>query len=301
MFWAINAEWKMKNILLTDGRNQHPSTFVRFVAVAVVMGGIALIHSISVAAEDKKKDEKKEVPRLIGVTPFSLLRGATTTVRITGANLADANAVRLEGEAGAIKAVIKSHGKIAGDKKGDPAKVGDSQVELEINVPADAVVEGISFILSAKGGETPPRSLVVLSPSSVIEEKEPNGGFREAQEIERGKTVRGTISDATDVDVYSFHGKAGEKIVAEVDAARHGSSLDSLLTLYSSKGNTLASNDDSEVGADSILRVKLPSDGVYYLSVSDAQGTGSPAHQYLLHFKGGEASTQPAASTKPKT
>ena len=265
----------------------------------MAIAGFTLMIAIGAMAEDKKKEEKNEMPRLMAVAPFSVIRGSTSLVHITGLNLAEVSAVRMESTGGPITAVIKSHGKLEGEKKGDPAKVGDSQVELEINVPPDGIAESVSFILTTKTGETPPRSLVVLTAGSLIEEKEPNGGFREAQEIDRGKTVRGTISDATDVDVFKFQGKAGEKIVAEVDAARHGSPLDSLLTLYSAKGNTLASNDDSEAGADSILRAKLPADGVYYLSLSDAQGVGGAAHGYLLCLRHTEATTRPAVPAKP--
>ena len=269
------------------------------IPIVMAIGGFTLLIATGAGAEDKKKEEKKETPRMMAVAPFSVIRGTSSIVHITGLNLAEVSAVRVESAGGPVTAVIKSHGKLEGDKKGDPAKVGDSQVELEITVPADGIAENISFILTAKSGETPPRSLVVLTAGSLIEEKEPNGGFREAQEIDLGKTVRGTISDPTDVDVYKFHGKAGEKIVAEVDAARHGSRLDSLLTLYSEKGNTLVSNDDSEVGADSILRAKLPADGVYYLSLSDAQGTGSAGHGYLMYLRNTEATTRPAVPAKP--
>ena len=261
--------------------------------------GVALIYSLTAQAQDQKKEEKAEVPRVMSVTPFSVIRGQATVLQIKGMNLSEATAVRIESASGPVVGVIKSKAKIEPNKKGVAPKGGNSQIAVEILVPLDGKADSLSLVVTTPTGETPPKSLMVFAVGSVTEEKEPNGGFREAQEIERGKPVRGTIEDVTDVDVFKFHGKAGERIVAEIVAARRGSALDSLLTLYSEKGNTIAGNDDSEAGADSILKVKLPADGVYYLSLSDAQGTGSAAHCYLLTLRNAESTTRPAFKDAP--
>ena len=42
-----------------------------------------------------------------------------------------------------------------------------------------------------------------------VAEKEPNNDVEQAQKIEIGSTVTGTISAATDVDYFSFLGKKG--------------------------------------------------------------------------------------------
>ena len=97
-----------------------------------------------------------------------------------------------------------------------------------------------------------------------------------------GQTVRGTVQEPGDVDVYKISVKAGQTVTAEVDAARHGSSLDSLLVLYDEKGRELASNDDMEGSKDSLLTFTIPADGTYYLCLSDALGMGSEFHGYLL-------------------
>ncbi len=260
---------------------------------------VALIFSLTAHAQDQKKEEKPEVPRVMSVTPFSVIRGQTTVLQIKGMNLSEATAVRIESASGPVVGTIKSKVKIEPNKKGVVPKGGNSQVAVEILVPLDGTADSLSLVIDTPIGETPPKPLMVFAVGSVTQEKEPNGGFREAQEIELGKPVRGTIEDVTDVDVFKFRGKAGERIVAEIVAARRGSALDSLLTLYSEKGNTIASNDDSEAGADSILKVKLPADGVYYLSLSDAQGMGSAAHCYLLTLRNAESTTRPAFKDAP--
>ena len=108
----------------------------------------------------------------------------------------------------------------------------------------------------------------------MIAEKEPNGGFRNAQAVPLPATVAGVIGELNDVDVFRVEGKAGRKIVAEVNAARLGSPLDSVVTLYDANGHALATNDDSDAGADSLLRATLPADGVYFLGLTDANGRG---------------------------
>jgi hypothetical protein len=77
-------------------------------------------------------------------------------------------------------------------------------------------------------------------------------------------------------------------LVAEVKAARLGSALDSTLTLYDETGRIIASNDDEENSVDSILRVRLPKDGRYLLTLIDANDKGSIAHPYLLSIREGK-------------
>ena len=55
--------------------------------------------------------------------------------------------------------------------------------------------------------------------------------------------------------------RAGQRLVCEVLAARHGSALDSLLTLYDADGRQVATNDDTAGSTDSRLEVTLPRDG----------------------------------------
>jgi len=69
-------------------------------------------------------------------------------------------------------------------------------------------------------------------------------------------------------------------------AARYGSALDSILTLYDADGHTVASNDDLDgTTTDSRLEVTLAKAGVYYVSLIDAHDTGGPAHVYRLSIR----------------
>src|SRR5439155_9242842 len=96
------------------------------------------------------------------------------------------------------------------------------------------------------------------------------------------QVVDGMVSRPKDVDVFRFDGRAGRRLVFEVLAARHGSALDSILTLYDAAGREVASNDDTPGSVGSRLEVTVPRDGVYYLSLIDAHDQGGPAHVYRL-------------------
>ena len=92
--------------------------------------------------------------------------------------------------------------------------------------------------------------------------------------------------------MFRFKGRAGQKIVAEVDARKLDSPLDSVLKLTDAAGKQLAFNDDyldkgtglSTHHADSLLTATLPADGVYYLYLGDAQQKGGPEYAYRLRI-----------------
>ena len=103
-----------------------------------------------------------------------------------------------------------------------------------------------------------------------------------------GQTIRGTIGEPNDVDVFRFTGRKGETIIASVNAARAGSALDGILLLHDHAGQLLATIDDSDTSADPILKLRLPADGPYFLSLIDAHDRGSALHPYLLTLERAE-------------
>ncbi|MBW8036046.1 MAG: hypothetical protein FVQ79_10550 [Planctomycetes bacterium] len=132
-----------------------------------------------------------------------------------------------------------------------------------------------------------------------LTETRENDSIKDAQPINIPVIVNGRIEKAGDVDVFRFGGKAGEKIVAEVFGRRLNSPLDSLLKLTDASGKVVQLNDDYVIKdshlhkdivgvvthhADSYLTAKLPSDGSYYVHISDSQSHGSAAHGYRLRI-----------------
>ena len=264
-------------------------------------------------AEDNQAAEPKDAPRVLLVSSPGLVRGRTNKLVLRGVNLAQTTGASIDGLAApetpsstsqpgtpspttqpassqpaaitAFAVRVTSKAKSDPPKSFEAARAGDSQVDLEIDIPQSPGAPEVTLVLATDHGQAKTPPLALLDAQEVTDEKEPNDGFRQAQPVEIGKAIRGLIQAPGDVDVYQFIGRTGQKVRFEVLAARAGSLLDSTISLYDARGRVLASNDDSSLGNDSLLLVTLTSDGVYYLSVADANGTGSAVHGYLIKLE----------------
>ena len=122
--------------------------------------------------------------------------------------------------------------------------------------------------------------------------QEPNDQPANAQPVTLPIIVNGRIDRPGDWDVFRFEGRAGQQIVAEVDARRLDSPLDSVLKLTDADGKQLAFNDDYEDKGDRVehaprrflLTATLPADGTYYLHLGDAQHKGGAEYAYRLRI-----------------
>jgi hypothetical protein len=108
--------------------------------------------------------------------------------------------------------------------------------------------------------------------ASCADANEPNNNPAQAAVLSLYRTAvaEGYICPNGDVDYYRFTGRAGDRLLAEIDAQSLGSALDSYLFLLASDGTSvMAENDDIEyaVVTDSRLAFTLPLDGTYYLKV----------------------------------
>jgi hypothetical protein len=118
------------------------------------------------------------------------------------------------------------------------------------------------------------------------------GRREKAQRVKLPIIVNGRIAQPGETEFFRFEGRAGEGIVAEVSARRLGSPLDSTLRLTDAAGRQIAFNDDFEDPAaglithqaDSLISCKLPSKGIYFLQVADAERKGGPEYGYRLRI-----------------
>lgn len=134
-----------------------------------------------------------------------------------------------------------------------------------------------------------------------VDPYEPNDTMAEAKPISYGKMTELAyiFGKPRDVDFFSFTGKAGDNIQADVHARTAiGGSLDSFLVLRDASGKNLAYNDDAN-GQDSVITFKLPADGTYFLEVSSCnilcksngddaskgQDDDSPFNKYVLELQ----------------
>ena len=135
-------------------------------------------------------------------------------------------------------------------------------------------------------------------PLPILRENEPNYTPLNADTVRLPQVVVGTIGEPGDVDLFAFNGRAGDALIAQVEARYFDSPLDSLLRLFSPHGELLALNDDHmdkrdhlHLGpglmthyADSYLTYELPEDGRYLISIEDVQRSGGPAYKYRLRL-----------------
>ena len=257
-----------------------PSTIGRG-SIVVLLCALTLA---AVAQEEKKPAPESEAPSLLSVLPFGIARGATNKLVLRGKHLSDLTAIRLQGcrSPSGLKWTAKDPAPPAKpEDKSKPAP--EESLDLTFKLPDDAPL-GTNVTLVAIGpkGQSKPMLLYVAAAGKLIDEKEPNGGFKESQTIQAGWTIAGTISAATDVDVFKVHAKSGQKLRAELFAGQLGSALDGSLSVYDSKGALLGSNDDA-AGRDSALDLKCPAEGDYFVvltSVGEIPAKTTPP--YLL-------------------
>jgi hypothetical protein len=235
--------------------------------------------------QDDKKAPADPKPRISMALPLAVSPGATVKVTLRGLNLDQATEVKLPEAIEGVTVAIKSKGKAEIPKETDPAVYGDTKVELEIKLPAEFAADKLGLVAVNPKGETAPYELKVLAKDKLVAEKEPNGGFATAQPVEAGQTIQGTISQAMDVDVFKIAGKKGERWSFEVEAQKRGSVLDPLLTLHDAAGHIVATADDSEASRDPSLKVTLPADGTYTITLIDAHNAGGGTHPYLLQVR----------------
>jgi hypothetical protein len=243
---------------------------------------LLLLSTGLLLAQDKKKPPPKDQPKVLMALPFGVKPGAGAKVTLRGLKLDNAKEVRLSPK-GTVKLLKKSKSPPPNNQM-TADKVGDSQVELEVTLPADVAGDTVQLVVSTPGGQSAPHHLRI-DRTPIIAEKEPNNGFKQAQPVAIGQVVQGSISSAQDVDMFRFEGKAGQKVVLEVHAARYGSPLDSVLTLYDSAGDIVDTCDDLEDTPDSRIESTLPKTGVYYAAVSDAHDQGAAFFLYRLTLR----------------
>jgi len=105
-------------------------------------------------------------------------------------------------------------------------------------------------------------------PPSCADTQEPNDTPAQATAIAYDQTISADICPNGDYDFYTFTGKAGDKVVVDINAAIYNSPLDSYIYLLDSSGtNVLSFNDDDGTSLDSKLGYVLPADSTYYVKV----------------------------------
>lgn len=159
------------------------------------------------------------------------------------------------------------------------------------NLPANSGTVGEQDTLDSVKG-IPLAYPVPFAHSNLPEmlETEPNNTETNAMAIRSTCVVNGKINHPGDMDLFQIQMDKGEMFVAEVNARRLNSPLDSVLKITDAQGKQVAFNDDHEdksLGllthhADSRIAFKAPKNGTYHIHLGDTQNSGGPEHGYRL-------------------
>lgn len=219
------------------------------------------------------KPPVKDTPRILFPTPLAVSPGFKGKLTLRGIKLDKVTEVTAE----KVKVKVVGKGRASAPPKDfPPERGGDSELDIELELPADYPPGQLEL----KIPNADPYRLTVDAAKPTAE-KEPNNGFVQAQEIAVPSIVDAKFDGAKDVDVFRFTAKAGDKLRIEVQAARLGAIADASLTLYDADRRILDTSDDVD-GRDPLLTLTVPRDGVYILSVNEANDLGGPLFAYRL-------------------
>jgi hypothetical protein len=246
---------------------------------------LPLAFAAPATSQDKKQPDKKgPPPKVLYAVPLVARPGEKQKLALRGKNLAAVKEVRVSGtDAAKIKVLGAKAVAVPNNYPGD--RVGDSEVEIELELPKQVKPGEVKLTAVNSGGESSGYTLLLRDELPVVAEKEENGGFDTAQTVPVPCAIEGTIKSERDVDVFKFDGKKGDKLTIEVQAARFGSPVDGFLTVYDSERKIIASADDVNDSADPVVTVKLPRDGAYFVTLIDAHDLGGANFGYRLVVK----------------
>ncbi len=176
-----------------------------------------------------------------------------------------------------------------GGKKGETLAVtflGDPTGEFSqsIALPGQA---------SVKLGALPERDGVAPSPNWLRVSEFPNAEAVAASSGPAKAPVlaaavpfafNGVLGTKGEAAFFRFNAKKDQHLEFQVYARRLGSPLDSVLTVLDAKGKNLGSNDDASGNPDSMVRIRMPEDGIYTVKVADQLARGGPLHAYRVEI-----------------
>ncbi len=155
---------------------------------------------------------------------------------------------------------------------------------VKIDVAPDAPLGDSLWRVSTSQGVTAGRPFVIGELPEALEDE--MDGRPIPQQVQLPVTVNGRIFPREDVDIWTFAAKAGERITCEVRAARIASPLDACVQVRGPSGERLAENDD-HFEKDAWLRFTAPTDGLYQVSIWDAEYRGLQDFVYRLTITAG--------------
>ena len=172
----------------------------------------------------------------------------------------------------------------------------DRIAPYSIAVPADTVV-GIRGLRIATAAGISNMLLYMVDDLPVAKEINGKTSSEEGQTLSLPIGVEG-YCDATHADRYAFTVDAGEQVSFEAVAQRLGTKLDPVLKLFDEDGNEIAFADDTPgLSGDCSIRHRFEDAGNYFVTIQDAQMSGSSSYRYRLRIGNFPLLTTPIPAT----
>jgi Bacterial pre-peptidase C-terminal domain len=250
------------------------------------MRRIWLAWSVSLVVIPNAFGQPKDAPKPVPPQPLYALQlgadaGKTTKLTLRGLRLDMATEVRI-GDPKSSGRVVGKGRKVAVPNQMSPETVGDTEIDVQVTLPAEVPGGVVPLSLVGPGGEGKPCILLVNSDTPRVQEKEPNDGLKQAMPLTVPVMVEASFKQPQDVDVYRVNGKAGEKLRIEIQARRYGSPADAILAVYDSAGQVVAAGETTAIAPDPVIRITIPKDGAYLVSAIEASDQGGPMFVYRL-------------------
>jgi hypothetical protein len=207
-------------------------------------------------------------PALSNISPRGVQRGAEATLLFNGSRLTDAQEIFVY-YPGITVAKLEV--------------VNDNQVKVTAKIAADCRLGEHVFRIRTASGISEMQTLYVGA-LPVAQEKEPNSDFAAPQKIDLNVTVEG-VADNEDVDYYLVEAKKGQRLTAEVEGMRLGTTVfDPYVAIMDLKRFELAASDDAALLAqDCVASIVVPADGQYVIQVRESAYAGNGGCRYRLH------------------
>ncbi len=232
-----------------------------------------------------------EPPRIGYIYPAGVARGQTVEIEIGGQRVMETTAVYVNGGGVTATLMASKEDPDAEKKKGGKRKnIIEGRLKVSVAVAPDA--------------EPGMRGLWLVTPTGISNTMAfAVGQFAEVNEVEAapGKpmapqklpdlpvTVNGVITPG-DADRFHFSAKAGQRLVARVDARSLVPYIadavpgwfQAVLTLFDANGKEVAYADDFRFSPDPVLFFDVPATGDYAIEIRDALYRGREDFTYRI-------------------
>lgn len=241
---------------------------------------LVLLCLVPLLVTARADDKDKPKPEIKGTSLLALRVGQSATIFIYGDNLAPTAVTTkppLVVTLGEIKDTDAETAKARGGAK--------KQVAVVVSAPADCPPDVYELILVHEDDQKPTARVAVVAPApSELEVKRPNATFAQAMPLPveaASVAVTGALPGGDTADLFRFTARAGETWEITVLAGRAGSPLDPIVRVRDARHIplALAAGDDKK---DRRLSFHVPSDGAYFVELTDAENRGGPTFVYRL-------------------